>query len=131
MNKFHLMTLLACLALSWPPWITAQQRIEYRMVVEGQSEKVEQEMNKLAAEGFRFAAGLDRVAGGFGFRGRRLVVMQRREGPRSTARYRVFNSDSFSRLRSQLIEAGKAGWVLLALVPNARGNRVTAYCEQR
>ena len=131
MNKLHLMALLAGLALIWPARIAGQQRIEYRMVVAGQPEEVEREMNELAAVGFRFAAGLDRIAGGFGFRGRRLVVMLREEGLRSATRYKVFRSDSFSHLRDQLIEAGEAGWALLALEPNARGYRVTAYCEKR
>ena len=125
MNRYSAM--LACLVLSWPALIAGQQKIEYRLLVIGKPDKIEQMMNELAAEGFRFAAGLDRAGT---MKTSRLVVMQRAEGSVPAVRYRVIRAGRVETLQEKLIQAGRDGYALLALEPNQRATSFIAYCER-
>ena len=126
-------TTLVSLVMIWPALVVGQQRYEYHLVLASKASVIEEKMNELAAEGFRFAAGLDRVTGPPVGKAPRVVVMRRVQGSDSApaVRYRVFRAKRYSMLQEQLTEAGEDGFDLLAMVPNANYNSFLAFFERQ
>lgn len=127
---------LACVLMSCALARAGEVRYEYRLIVGGKSDIIQEEMNAAASEGFRFVAGLDRFHQGGGLSlklAKRMVVMQRQEGREGAARYqyRVFDASRLTTMQEELSEAGKQGYSLLVMVPNKQATSLFAILERR
>jgi hypothetical protein len=90
--------------------VSAHDPIEYRLLATNKTSTMEKEMNRAAAEGFRFEGAMGgETAGG----GNEMVVIMSREaaadGPRYD--YRLLATNKTSTMQKELSEAGAAGFL--------------------